>query len=407
MCKILFLCGYFENDYQDEIQKKTKTFVENAANLFQERLIEGLVHENRDVTIVSAPFIGAWPNAYCDMSFKGFSKKYRKERNIKYVKFNNIWGIRNFSRTAALKKEVDSFLRTYPKEKKIVIVYSPHTPLVEAAVYAKLKAESVHICLVVPDLPQYMNLSKSRHLIYDFFKKIDIRRFKKLNKYVDSYMILTEHMASKLNIGKRPYIVVEGITKLQQRIEYKSDSDVKRIAFAGKLNESFGAKRLVQAFELIKDPNIRLDICGGGELKKYMEDISKKDRRVHYYGVVTSEEAFSILQKADILVNPRTNNEEYTKYSFPSKNVEYLMTGNTVIAYMLDGIPKEYSEFFLVPEDESIEALSDTIKKALCEDKVCRQRRSTLALEYLRENRTSEAVVKKILNMIQYADLNE
>lgn len=83
------------------------------------------------------------------------------------------------------------------------------------------------------------------------------------------------------------------------------------------------------------------------------------------------------------------------------------MTGNTVIAYMLDGIPKEYSEFFLVPEDESIEALSDTIKKALCEDKVCRQRRSTLALEYLRENRTSEAVVKKILNMIQYADLNE
>lgn len=47
-----------------------------------------------------------------------------------------------------------------------------------------------------------------------------------------------------------------------------------------------------------------------------------------------------ISKNADVLVNPRQNDDEYTKYSFPSKNIEYLMTGNAVMAYMLDGIPE-------------------------------------------------------------------
>ena len=38
-------------------------------------------------------------------------------------------------------------------------------------------------------------------------------------------------------------------------------------------------------------------------------------------------------------VNPRQNNEEFTKYSFPSKTMEYLASGVPVVAYKLDGIP--------------------------------------------------------------------
>ena len=53
---------------------------------------------------------------------------------------------------------------------------------------------SIHICLVVPDLPQFMNLNDKRTLIYDRLKKIDIDIFAKNSKFVDSFVLLTEPM---------------------------------------------------------------------------------------------------------------------------------------------------------------------------------------------------------------------
>ena len=36
-------------------------------------------------------------------------------------------------------------------------------------------------------------------------------------------------------------------------------------------------------------------------------------------------------KKSTLLVNPRFTNEEYTKYSFPSKNMEYMASRNSSI----------------------------------------------------------------------------
>lgn len=58
---VLLLCGYFEPKYQEEITRKTKTWVENAANTFQQRLIAGLREQEINLKVVSAPFIGPWP----------------------------------------------------------------------------------------------------------------------------------------------------------------------------------------------------------------------------------------------------------------------------------------------------------------------------------------------------------
>ena len=391
---VLLLCGYFEPKYQKEISKKTKTWVENAANTFQQRLIAGLKEQDINLKVVSAPFIGPWPTGYTDKTFKGFEAGESAE-NVRYVHFNNIWGYRNISRTVALKKCVKDFIRNSKSEKKAIIVYCPHTPFLEAAVYGKGLDNSVHIHMVVPDLPQYMNLSKKAHPIYDFFKKIDIQKMEKLIAQVDSFMLLTKYMADKLHVGNRTYIVVEGITDVKNLPPEKKEHG-KKVAYAGKLVEAFGAKRLIEAFEMIDDPEASLHICGGGELKPYVEEMCQKDSRIHYYGVVPAEKANEILQNADVLVNPRQNDDEYTKYSFPSKNIEYLMTGNAVVAYMLDGIPEIYRTFFNVPETNETVALAKAIKNAMRSDNAYAEK----ALLYLAKARSSEAVVKNIIEMI-------
>ena len=396
---VLLLCGYFEPKYQEEISRKTKTWVENAANTFQQRLIAGLKEQDINLQVVSAPFIGPWPTAYEDKAFKGFDAGKSAE-NIQYVYFNNIWGYRNISRTAALKKCVREFIQNSKSEKKAIIVYCPHTPFLEAAVYGKHLDESIHINMVVPDLPQYMNLSKKAHPIYDFFKKIDIQKMDKLIAQVDSFMLLTKYMAEKLNVGKRPYIVVEGITDIKNIPDYKKISNGKKVAYAGKLVETFGAKRLIEAFELIDDPAASLHICGGGELKSYVEEMCKKDSRIHYYGVVPAEKANEILQQADVLVNPRQNDDEYTKYSFPSKNIEYLMTGNTVVAYMLDGMPKEYASFFNVPKSNQTESLAEAMQEAIDESPGERTKKNKMIREHIESHCGASSVAKQIVDVI-------
>lgn len=396
---VLLLCGYFEPKYQEEISRKTKTWVENAANTFQQRLITGLKEQDINLQVVSAPFIGPWPTAYKDKEFNGFEAG-KSEENIQYVYFNNVWGYRNISRTIVLKKGVREFIQNSKSEKKAIIVYCPHTPFLEAAVYGKQLDQSVHIHMVVPDLPQYMNLSKTVHPIYDFFKKIDIQKMDKLIAQVDSFMLLTKYMAEKLNVGSRPYIVVEGITAIKDAPQNKKKKQGKKIAYAGKLVEAFGAKRMIEAFELIDDLEASLHICGGGELKSYIEEMCKKDSRIHYYGVVSAEKANEILQQADILVNPRQNDDEYTKYSFPSKNIEYLMTGNAVVAYMLDGMPKEYASFFNVPKSNQIESLAEAMREAMNESPVERGKKNKVIRDYIESHCSASSVAKQIVGVI-------
>ena len=397
---VLLLCGYFEPKYQEEISRKTKTWVENAANIFQQRLIDGLASQKINLKILSAPFIGPWPTCYKDFSFHGFEIG-QSEKEIQYVSFNNIWGYRNISRSLALKDYVNRFVVNSKSKNKTIIVYCPHTPFLEAACFGKKLDSSIHIHMVVPDLPQYMNLSKKAHPIYDFFKKIDILKMKKCIRQVDSFTLLTEYMAEKLEVGTRPYIVVEGITDLQNvKVNQKKKSG-KKIAYAGKLIEAFGVKRLIEAFELIEDPETTLHICGGGELKSYVDVMCQKDTRIHYYGVVSSERANELLQSASVLVNPRQNDSEYTKYSFPSKNIEYLMTGSPVVAYMLDGIPKNYQDFFEVPHSNDTQALAEAIKAALYQTEEVRKERFGNVITYLSANIEKKAVAKRIVNTIK------
>ena len=65
-------------------------------------------------------------------------------------------------------------------------------------------------------------------------------------------------------------------------------------------------------------------------------------------------------KKATVLVNPRTNQGEYTKYSFPSKTMEYMASGRPVMMFRLDGIPGEYDPFLTYIPEESAASIRDT-----------------------------------------------
>lgn len=393
--KILFIGGVFAKENEAEIISKTKTTVEYSANLFQKKLILGFIQNRDDIHVISAPFIGSYPNAYRDMIFSGFIEK---QNDYEYVKFNNIWGLRNLSRAHSLKKTVKSMMAGFAGEKVLVVVYSPHTPFLEAAVYAKKFNPFARACLVVPDLPQYMNLNTHRSALYNISKKFDVRKINSLVKKMDSFMLLTEPMKELLPIGDLPYFVAEGIVETQVNgvnDEPKYESIVKTVVYAGKMNEKFGVKNLVDAFQQMNTPNVNLILCGAGDALAYIQAAGEEDNRIRCMGQLPQSEAMGWIEKADVLVNPRTDNEEYTKYSFPSKNIDYLLSGKPVVAYLLKGMPEIYRSFLFVPSDESSEALRDTLAEAL-NDSTTAKDKANRSYAYLSKELAAQHIAERI-----------
>lgn len=403
---MLFLCGVFDYLQEEVISMKSKTGVQNAANKLQWNLIDGFMNiKDLDIQILSAPFIGTYPNGYRDIFFKQAQFKYKNRVEINYIRFNNIWGYRNISRKNNLIKQIKKFTNKKSNE-KVIIIYSVHTPFIQAAVHAKIIDPSIQLCLIVPDLPQFMNLREKKSKIYEKLKKIDIKLFNKYINYIDCFVLLTEQMKHKLPINEKPYIVMEGVINIEEtnydRELIKSQKlDNMTIAYTGTLNKKFGIINLLEAFERVEMENVKLILCGRGDSESVIKEYSLKDNRIIYLGELSNKEVIKIQREATILVNPRQNNEEFTKYSFPSKNMEYLLSGRPVIAYKLDGIPDEYDNYFYYVEDDSIESLARKIEEILLLDEDVRSRFGMNARSFVLNNKNNIIASQRIIDMIK------
>ena len=204
---------------------------------------------------------------------------------------------------------------------------------------------------IVTDLPRDIGASKSlSKKINEFFQ----------NKY-DGYIILTEEMNNIINIKKKPSIVMEGLVDSKEisNNSIVAQYDNKVIMYAGGLYEKYGVKTMIKAFMKINDKNAELHLYGTGDLDEYIKSI--KDERIKFFEVVQNNIIVQEEKKVTLLINPRFSEAEYTKYSFPSKNMEYMVSGTPVLTTKLPGMPKEYYDYIYLIEDESENGMMDSI----------------------------------------------
>ena len=118
------------------------------------------------------------------------------------------------------------------------------------------------------------------------------------------------------------------------------------------------------------------------------------------FGVLDSYNFTELQQKAFMLINPRQNEGEYTKYSFPSKTMEYMLSGKPVLMYRLDGIPAEYDPYLNYVDGNSAEDMKNAILKVLSsETKI--QERAQAAARFVFENKNSAVQAKKIIELME------
>lgn len=354
MKKIIFIGGILPEDRINDILNNSKTNLDFAAHNFQRKIIKGLDSMGYDYEVISLPFISSYPKHY-----KKIKIDFNRTNKIKFLSFCNLPYIKIISRYFSLKKYLKKLSENNKEKELVFLMYSLHFPFLKNAKLIKKIFSNSKITLIVPDLQEYM--SDNQSIIYKTFKKIEIKLSNKCYYFIDSFVFLTKHMNERINYHNKPYVVVEGISEINNSNDITNTFKEKYFLYSGTLAERYGIKNLVDAFCMLKDYNIKLYICGKGNMEWYVKKCCSEYDNIKYLGLLSPEKVKDIQKNAFALINPRQNNEEYTKYSFPSKIMEYVSTGKPTICYKLDGIPDEYDNILIFPMDNSIESLSQCI----------------------------------------------
>ena len=146
--------------------------------------------------------------------------------------------------------------------------------------------------------------------------------------------------------------------------------------------------------------------CGYVDLdliESLLKKLQKKDKRIIYWGVVEQKHVFEMQQQATLLVNPRKGHEEYTKYSFPSKTMEYMASGTPTIMYKLPGLPIEYEEYLVLLPDNSQETLTAILKQWGSKTQAELYEFGEKAKRFILENKNSEIQASRLMNFIKHS----
>ena len=218
------------------------------------------------------------------------------------------------------------------------------------------------------------------------------------------YVLLTEAMNDYLNQKGKPYVILEGHADITMadRIPAMEKKTEPRICFyAGGVSKQYGLSNLVEGFRKANLPNARLHIYGPGDYVKELQQIAAEDQRFFYGGMLLNTEIVKKEQEATLLVNPRPTGEEYVKYSFPSKTMEYMASGTPVLTTVLPGMPKEYHSYVYLLEDETADGITRKLKEVLANSDETLFRKGMEARKFVLEQKNNVIQASKILDMLK------
>ncbi len=389
----VFVGFFYDTEKERDLLPISKVGISAAANQYQKGFLSGLPDEVEILTTLST---GVYPRRNKRLIFKKEVKPCQQGR-VTYLPFVNLYFIRDWMFKRGLYRRLAEIIRS--QEHTTVYVYSLNT--VFEAVMAKIKrkfGDKVSYCLIIPDLPGVYGIV--RRGIKGIKDRLDAGPKMKLAGWADSYVFLTEAMAELF--PPKPYTVIEGFLPAES-FDYNNTRIPKTILYTGTLGGKFGMQTLLDAFGMIEDKDYQLWICGSGSMVEQVRQAAAADPRIQFKGFLPKSEIAHLQTQCDVLVNPRPNEGEYTKFSFPSKTMEYLLSGSKVVMHRLPGIGDEYYRFIRVIPDTEASTLATALTDA-CSDTEFYRERWNEQVRWIRDNKTAASQVKKLLALPGWLD---
>ncbi len=399
---ILYLGKFFPKEILQTVNEDSKGKIGLSNHNFEMSVLNGLCLQD-DVCLrcITIPGVFSFPRSNKKLFTHSEFYRYRNTF-ITSVGFCNLMGVKELWVLRKCVKQIKKEIEKFPAGIINVIINTPDIRLLSALdCVRKSCRRRITQTVIIPDVPS-MVTSMDKH---NWLKRILLndrdQKSMAMTSQSDGLVLLTEAMMDFISKPVK-HLVMEGIVDIDtmRRTDIGPRSDKKVILYTGTLRKIFGVMNLVEAFEMIEDKDVELWICGSGDAKESIENAAKRDPRIVFKGFVDSAAALDMQYEATILINPRTSEGEYTKYSFPSKTMEYLLAGRSVITNRLPGIPEEYYDYVYTPQNESIKALAECIMHVLHLNKNLREIRSKAGRQFILEQKNSKVQMERVIKMI-------
>lgn len=396
---LFFIGALYSPEDEKRVLKQSKVGIQSSANNYQWGIISGLFKNmQQKLTVVNSVPMGSFPK-YCNIFIEHKHQYECDTAEILSAGYVNLPVIKQFQRGRHLFKRLKWFLKT--SERSTVILYSLYNPYLKVLKKLKLKGYQFNYFLIITDLPGEFGVKNTNRLIGKIKDCIGKQNLN-LAKYADGYVLLTEKMKDAVGIENKPYTIIEGISgyEAEDLLPINQKTGEPYILYTGALDKQFGLDMLIAAFKLLPKGSAKLVIAGSGDYEKELIKECEINENIKYLGYIGKEEVQKLQNGAAILVNPRSPKEEYTAYSFPSKTMEYLVSGTPVVMYALPGMPEEYIEHLFVPKDDSIQTLANTFSDILSMDNDSINKHCENARQFILKQKNSKVQTEKIIDLI-------
>lgn len=387
--KIVYISIACSKDYYAQLFKDMKIKPGQQVQKYHKLILEGISATATELRTISIPPVTR------STSKKHFIKKYRDIENNVIYNYSFIINLPIIKNIANFSSAFWETIRQIKADKESAVICDVLNVSISAAALLASKILRRNSVGIVTDIPAFVATGS-------------LPFFVKLNNFIlskfDSYVFLTENMNELINKKNVPYEVIEGQVDIRMKnIENKLESkfDKKICIYAGGLQRIYGIDYLVKGFLKANVHDSELHIYGNGDYENELIEICKHSENVKYFGVIPNDIVVQNEIMATLLVNPRPSSEEYTKYSFPSKNMEYMVSGTPILTTNLPGMPSEYLEHVYLIDDESIDGLSDIFKDLLNRPRAELHEKGLSAKKFVLQEKNNIIQSKKIIDLIQ------
>ena len=388
--KIIFLGLMYSEKSLKLAYKEDKVRVQVAPQVFQDNLIKGFNENQTPIKVLNVPPTGSFPKN----NRRLFFKKMSWGRENVQIGFINLPFIKHAIQKRKLYKEI---LRELKKDADVgIVLYTMHKPFLEAVKRVKKKYPDVHVSVIQTD-PVPGRGEVGRADSNSRIKKGD--KLISLAKCCDSFILLTDYLKDAVECGNRPYIVMESVCNSNAAAVPANQKSNNICLYTGTLHSAYGIVEIVEAFKLC--PEAQLWICGGGNSEQYIKENSQKHDNIKFFGFVGGDEIKKLQTQADFMINPRRPTGTFTKYSFPSKTVEYMVTAKPTIMYKLEGVPDEYDKYLNYLSGESGAEIAGELKNIFSQNYQSLLDKALLGREFVLSEKSPKVQAKKIIKLLK------
>lgn len=320
------------------------------------------------------------------------------EDSIKYVSFSNINPNNKINRIYTGFKIYNFLKKVVKKDRDTVLIFDYLEPYVHWVTRVK-NSKKVAIITDFPEDLYNTNIQKLR--LSSIKNKFRIKELYNIINHSDYYVGITDALLHKINQDAKPQITIEGLVDSSNKLSNNVIKKNKKVClYSGALHKRYGIEILVNAFKSNILENYELHLYGWGDCVEFINNTCKMYNNILYFGNIDNSTVIRRQSEATLLINPRPIKEDFTKYSFPSKNLEYMLSGTPVLTTKLPGMPNEYYDYVFLISAENPNNLALEIKKIFDLPKEILIDKAKKARSFVLKNKNNIAQTKRILSLI-------